>query len=93
MTTQPRFATADLRQSAFLLARGFSLLDINRNNGRLRFVIACTPQEAEQFYSADDSVSCSRLFAAWKRLRDLIDEHRADSVPITNRSQYRHAHR
>ncbi len=93
MTTQARFTTADLRHSAFLLARGFSLVDVDRSNGRLRFVINCSPEEAEKYFGPDDRVSCRLLFAAWKRLRDLIDEQRTDSVPITNRSQSRHVYR
>lgn len=81
MSSRSPFSTSDLRHACFLLAKGFSFLGADTDNGRVKFSFGCSPEEARVYFTPADEVSCGRLFSAWKSLRSIIDEHRGNRSP------------
>jgi hypothetical protein len=65
--------TPDLRLASFLTARGFPLVETERNGRRITFIIDAPESESRAFYGPEDAVSAKRLFESWRSLRNLID--------------------
>ncbi len=82
--SNPTYITSDLRNACFLLARGHPFLGADSGKGRVKFIFACSTQDAGLYFSSDDTVSARQLFSAWHSLRTLIDDARAG--PNKNRS-------
>lgn len=70
------YSTSDLEVAAFLLARGSTLLDSSRENGKTQFTLKASPDGALAHFRGEDAVSARALFSAWRLLRTLIEEQR-----------------
>lgn len=71
-----QFVTADFYVSAFLLAKGVKLLNVNRENGRkLEFIFSVSTAKqrlVNDFWLGQGSVEPKRYAAAIKDLKALI---------------------